>query len=126
MVLDVYTTDTPYFKNMYSRSTDQNKAKLNLEKIQEALNNKDYKYIYSKLNATFKANNFATESQFESYMKNNFFDKNQITYNTVEKQGDAWLFNAKLNNANGKEQKGINLVVKLNEGTDFEMSFSIK
>lgn len=126
VVLDVYTTDTPYFKNMYSRSTDQNKAKLNLEKIQEALNNKDYKYIYSKLNATFKANNFATESQFESYMKNNFFDKNQITYNTVEKQGDAWLFNAKLNNANGKEQKGINLVVKLNEGTDFEMSFSIK
>ena len=126
VVLDVYTTDTPYFKNMYSRSTDQNKAKLNLEKIQEALNNKDYKYIYNKLNATFKANNFATESQFESYMKNNFFDKNQITYNTVEKQGDAWLFNAKLNNANGKEQKGINLVVKLNEGTDFEMSFSIK
>lgn len=59
-------------------------------------------------------------------MKNNFFDKNQITYNIVEKQGDAWLFNAKLNNANGKEQKGINLVVKLNEGTDFEMSFSIK
>ncbi len=126
VVLDVYTTDTPYFKNMYSRSTDQNKAKLNLEKIQEALNNKDYKYIYSKLNATFKANNFATESQFESYMKDNFFDKNQITYNIVEKQGDAWLFNAKLNNANGKEQKGINLVVKLNEGTEFEMSFSIK
>ena len=126
VVLDVYTTDTQYFKNMYSRSTDQNKAKLNLEKIQEALNNKDYKYIYSKLNATFKANNFATESQFESYMKDNFFDKNQITYNIVEKQGDAWLFNAKLNNANGKEQKGINLVVKLNEGTDFEMSFSIK
>ena len=26
----------------------------------------------------------------------------------------------------GKEQKGINLVVKLNEGTEFEMSFSIK
>ena len=126
VVLDVYTTDTPYFKNMYSRSTDQNKAKLNLEKIQEALNNKDYKYIYSKLNATFKSNNFATESQFESYMKDNFFDKNQITYNIVEKQGDAWLFNAKLNNANGKEQKGINLVVKLNEGTEFEMSFSIK
>ncbi len=126
VVLDVYTTDTQYFKNMYSRSTDQNKAKLNLEKIQEALNNKDYKYIYSKLNATFKANNFATESQFESYMKDNFFDKNQITYNIVEKQGDAWLFNAKLNNANGKEQKGINLVVKLNEGTEFEMSFSIK
>lgn len=126
VVLDVYTTDTPYFKNMYSRSTDQNKAKLNLEKIQEALNNKDYKYIYSKLNATFKANNFATERQFETYMKDNFFDKNQITYNTVEKQGDAWLFNAKLNNANGKEQKGINLVVKLNEGTEFEMSFSIK
>lgn len=126
VVLDVYTTDTPYFKNMYSRSTDQNKAKLNLEKIQEALNNKDYKYIYSKLNATFKANNFATESQFESYMKDNFFDKNQITYNIVEKQGDAWLFNAKLNNANGKGQKGINLVVKLNEGTEFEMSFSIK
>ena len=126
VVLDVYTTDTPYFKNMYSRSTDQNKAKLNLEKIQEALNNKDYKYIYSKLNATFKANNFATESQFESYMKDNFFDKNQITYNIVERQGDAWVFNAKLNNANGKEQKGINLVVKLNEGTEFEMSFSIK
>ena len=37
VVLDVYTTDTPYFKNMYSRSTDQNKAKLNLEKIQEAI-----------------------------------------------------------------------------------------
>ena len=116
VVLDVYTTDTPYFKNMYSRSTDQNKAKLNLEKIQEALNNKDYKYIYSKLNATFKANNFATERQFETYMKDNFFDKNQITYNIVEKQGDAWLFNAKLNNANGKEQKGINLVVKTKRG----------
>lgn len=126
VMLDTYTTGTPYFKSKYNQTTDQNKAKMNLEKIQEALNNKDYKYIYNKLNQNFKANNFAKEAQLEEYIKNNFFEKNEITYNTVEQQGEAWLFNAKLSNAQGKEQKGINLVVKLNEGTEFEMSFSIK
>lgn len=126
LILDTYTIDLPEFIDTYNKSTDQNKAKLNLEKIQEALNKKDYKYIYSKLNSTFKANNFKEESQFESYIKNNFFEKNKISYTTAEKQGDAWLFNAKLSNANGTEQKGINLVIKLNEGTNFEMSFSMK
>lgn len=126
VMLDTYTTGTPYFKSKYNQTTDQNKAKMNLEKIQEALNNKDYKYIYNKLNQSFKANNFAKEAQLEEYIKNNFFEKNEITYNTVEQQGEAWLFNAKLSNAQGKEQKGINLVIKLKEETDFEMSFSFK
>lgn len=99
---------------------------MNLEKIQEAINNKDYRYVYRKLNETFRNNNFQNIEMFENYMNTNFFDNNKMTYTNLEKQGDAWLFNAKLNNANGKEQKGINLVVKLNEGTDFEMSFSIK
>ncbi len=126
VILDVYTINTPYFENIYNKSTEEEKAKLNLEKIQEALNNKDYKYIYNKLNATFKANNFATENQFESYMENNFFDKNKITYNSAEKQGDAWLFASKVASAYSTEAKEINIVIKLNEGTDFEMSFSIK
>lgn len=59
-------------------------------------------------------------------MNTNFFDNNKMTYTNSEKQGEAWLFDSKIKNANGVEEKGINLVIKLNEGTNFEMSFSIK
>ena len=126
LILDTYTIDLPEFIDKYNNATEEDKAKMNLEKIQEAINNKDYRYVYRKLNETFRNNNFQNIEMFENYMNTNFFDNNKMTYTNLEKQGDAWLFESKIKNANGIEEKGINVVIKINEGTDFEMSFSIK
>lgn len=126
LMLDTYTIDLPDFIDQYNNATEESKAKMNFGKVQEAINNKDYRYIYSKLNVTFRDNKFSNYEMFENYMNTNFFDNNKMTYTNSEKQGEAWLFDSKIKNTNGVEEKGINLVIKLNEGTSFEMSFSIK
>lgn len=126
LILDIYTVDLPEFEETYNSSNEEDKAKMNFEKIQEAIKNKDYRFIYSKLNETFRDNNFKNLETFENYMNSNFFENNKMSYTNLEKQGEVWLFNSRIKNANSTEEKGINIVIKLNEGTDFEMSFSIK
>ena len=126
LILDTYTVDLPEFEETYNSSNEEDKAKMNFEKIQEAIKNKDYRFVYSKLNETFRDNNFKNLETFENYMNSNFFENNKMAYTNLEKQGEVWLFSSKIKNANSTAEKGINIVIKINEGTDFEMSFSIK
>ena len=45
IMLDTYTINTPQFKKRYDNADDVTKVGYNLEKIKNAVNNKDYKYI---------------------------------------------------------------------------------
>ena len=89
--LDTYTIDTEEFKEKYNNSTQQQKVGMNLEKINQALNRKDYEYIYNKLDTTFKANNFATFEDFENYMKSTFFNINKIEYGDFNEQSGTYI-----------------------------------
>ena len=53
-MLDSYTINTPRFLEEYQKSNEQEKVELTINKVFEALNNKDFKYIYGKLDENYK------------------------------------------------------------------------
>jgi len=60
VILDTYTIDLPEFTAKYNNSTDEQKVLLNIQKCFEAINQQDYKYVYNKLDETFRNNNFGS------------------------------------------------------------------
>lgn len=127
ILLDTYTIDLPEFTEKYRNSTDEQKVLLNIQKFFEAINHQDYSYAYSKLDETFKNNNFKTIAEFETYMKKNFFSKSKLAAGKVEKQGNTYLYDINMSDATGKDAntKKKSFVMQLKEGTDFVMSFQI-
>lgn len=120
LMLDIYTIDLPEFIEKYQVATNEAKVTLNVQKIQEALNHQDYKYLYNKLDATFRSNKFPTVNDLETYIKNNFFENNSVEYLELIQEGDIYIYKAKI------KEKAFNIIMKLKEGTDFVFSFSVQ
>lgn len=125
IILDTYSIDLPEFIEKYESATTQEKVALNLEKVIEAINEQDYKYVYNKLNETFKKNNFDTLEKFEKYMKKNFYEENEASYLSFNEISGTYTYSVKIKDAESKKYKTKNFVMKLGEGTEFEMSFGI-
>lgn len=127
MILDTYTIDLPEFVEKYNNAQDNQKVLMNIQKIFEAINAGDYKYVYSKLDDTFKQNNYAQLSNFEQYVKNNLYVSNTVGYKDYQKNGEVYVYNIQLTDATGVNSKVIKMkvVMALQQGTDFVLSFSI-
>ena len=127
VMLDVYTVDLDEFIQKYNSSNEQSKVAMNVAKIENALNNKDYKYIYSKLDETFRNNNFGSLENFKVYVSKNFFDNNEIDCQGNSNEGQqVYVYRATLiDSDNSNNRKDITIIMKLLEGTNFTMSFSL-
>lgn len=128
VVLDMYTLDIPQLNEKYDETNEKGKCILNIEKIEQALNSGDYKYIYGKLNEQFKNKNYSTLSTFENYMKSNLNKYNKIEYKEFKNEGETYIYNVELTDLLGKTDKTINMqiLMQLKDDRDFVMSFSIK
>jgi hypothetical protein len=128
VILDTYTIDMPEFIEQYIVATGQKKIGMNIEKIISAINDGDYKYVYNKLDNTFKNNKFSSVENFEKYIKNNFFEKNSVEYLDFSQEGDIFIYKTKLFEKGVKlpKEKHFNIVMQLGEGTDYTMSFSFE
>ena len=126
VILDTYTIDLPQFIEKYNNSSDAEKVLLNIQKVFEAINTGDYRYVYNKLDATFKQNNFPTESDFENYIKQNFYENNSISYSNYKTSGDLHIYQISIKDKNNEAnpEKTKNFIMQLKEGTDFVMSFN--
>ena len=128
VMLDGYTINTLQTTEKYNLASDSNKIAMNIEKIREAINNKDYKYVYSKLYDIFKTNNFPTEDSLKKYLLANLFENNKFEYSNVDEQNGTYIFTINVTDATGTDSttKKLNMIMKLEEGTDFVMSFSMQ
>lgn len=125
VILDTYTIDLPEFTEKYTKASDEEKVLLNIQRCFAAINDKDYNYVYSKLDNTFKSNNFKTLADFQKYISSNFFEKNEISASNARKQGDIYMYDIKIRNEEGTKSITKTFVMRLNENTDFVMSFGI-
>jgi len=124
--LDVYTLDTPEFLTKYNAGNYQDRVVLNLNKVQEAVNQGDYRYMYNHLDETFKQNNFPTIDTFNAYMEANYFASNVFTFDSYQEAGDVASCTVKITNGdNTAESKNQTFIMKLETGTDFVMSFQL-
>ena len=126
VLLDTYTIDLPEYTTRYEKSSDQQKVAYNIEKFVNAINDENYKTAYNYLSDGFKNNYFKQQNIFEQYVKQNFLGKNEVTYLTFEAQGEICTYNVVLKSStNDEESIQKTFIVKLKEGTDFEMSFNV-
>ena len=128
VILDQHTIDLPEFVEKYSKASNENKVAMNTEKIKDALNTKDYKYVYDKLDNTFKQNNFAEESSFEQFINNNLFEINKFEYTNIEERSGIYIFTLNVSDYTEKDTKVVklNIIMQLGEGTDFVISFNVE
>lgn len=128
LLLDTYTADLPEFTERYNNANEQEKVALNINKVMTAINAKDYKYVYSKLADSFKNNYFENEEALKEYLEENMLEINNVSYEEFSREGNLYTYKLKI--ADGKianySEITMNIVMQLNEGTDFVMSFSIE
>lgn len=118
--LDEYTVELPTLIEDYNKMTSIEKATQNVRKFLKAVYNKDYTYAYSKLSEDFKNNYLNTEEKFIAYISNNWIQYEDIETVNVEIKSGLYLCTVKT-----KEGKQKQFIMKLEEGTDFVMSFGI-
>lgn len=123
IILDTYTIETQENIEKYNALTDTNKLSANIQKIIEAINNKDYNYVFDKLNEEYRNNKFRNIDEFINYINNNFYDVNILETGTANLDGNVYI--SKIQVSNGQnETKQLTMLIRLLEETDFEISFS--
>ena len=125
VMLDNYVIPTEDFTQTYNSSTTQEKVVLNIKKFFMGIDDKNYGYSYNLLADSFKNNKYTTKESFVNYAKQNFFEENEIEYIECKEQNGVYIYKIRLTDASKASagQKEFNMIVKLNSGTDFEMSF---
>lgn len=125
LLLDTYSIDIPEFIEKYDSASETDKVGLNANKIVEAVNNKDYEYIYNKLNESFRNSNFSDIGKFEEFINNTFY-KNTVMKNAQCKQeGNTYVFTMQISDQEGTEKlKDVVILMQLLDNRDFVISFA--
>lgn len=126
--LDTYTIEDEKFKKEYNNADEAKKVQMNIDKFIQMINSKDYENSYNLLYDGFKNNYFKTEEKYIKYIKDNFFEYNKVIYNNITNQGDTYIYNITLLDKTSEEninEKSIDIIMKLEDNTNFVMSFSI-
>lgn len=127
ILLDTYTIDQAEFIKKYNSAADNEKAGYNINKFFEAINANDYNYAYNCLAESFKQNKFPTQKQFENYIKNNFYNKNDVKYLNYRKEGNYYIYIVNIiNSADTTKSVQKDFIVNLKDDRQFEMSFSVE
>jgi len=122
--LDIYTiSDT--FMTAYEKESEPKKVALNIEKFIQMINARDYKNAYKVLDQTFKKEKFDSYEKFKKYIKNVFFSDNHIKYSNYQQSGDLHIYDITITNKEKNQSINKTFVMKLLDGTDFVMSFSV-
>lgn len=127
MAIEEYEIESDEDIEEFSKLSSEEKVKSNIEKIFKLLDEKEYSKVYEKLNNEFKNTNFQTLESFENYAINTFFDYNMLGQITIEEQGTNYIIKVpyKDGTSSAAEKRTKVFVMRLLEGTEFEISFQI-
>jgi len=126
MILDTYEIDTAEFLEKYNKSRDEIKVGLNMEKVLEAINHKDYEYVYNKLDESYRNNTFGNLQQFEQFIKTKFYNRSDLEYLSNSIEGNVHMYTIKIKDMENEENSNqTRIMMKLKEGTDFILTFEM-
>ncbi len=124
VMLDTYTIPTQSFMEAYNEAKDEEKAALCLDRFLEAIENKDYKYAYSKIYSTFRTNNFSAQADFENYINQNWLNYDNIETVNVENQSGVYVCKLSIIDENNITAERT-FMIQLGEETEYQVSFTI-
>lgn len=126
LVLDTYTIPSEKFKKTYNKGNEQLKMQLNIDKFIKMINNKDYKNAYSVLDEGFKEKYFQDEMSFEIFVKDRFYEFNQVSFGKFRNEGQIFIYEVTITDIKNLNTKGnlkFNIIMKLLDNYDFIVSF---
>lgn len=127
VMLDNYTIMPQEDIEYYNDLDVSDKAKYNVSKFINMVNNNDFNGIYNVLNNTFKNNNFKDVNTLKQYIQKNMYTLNTVEYEDIDRESSYITFKCKLINIqNNDETKFITININLTEGTDFTLSFNLE
>ncbi len=129
ILLDEYTVQDNEYIKAYNKLNTNQKIQYNISIFFKCINEKNYKMAYNLLNEQFKQNNFKTQEQFEKYISEKFFDMNLLGNLSIEDKGENTYIctcSYKDSVSSNAKTSSVQIAIKLSEGTDFEMSFTIE
>ena len=127
LILDTYTIDLPEFLEKYNAASSVDRIGYNIQKVLDAINCKDYEYVYGKLDFEFKAINYTTIENFEKEIKSKMFNKNEVKEVSSYSEGTTYAFKLTIADVENQEnEQNMTIIMQLKEGTDFVMSFSFE
>ena len=78
--LDIYSIITDDYKETYDMLLPNVKAKYCIGRIIEAINNKDYEFVYEKLDPIQKSNYYSKIEDLITYIQTYFWEKNDYSF----------------------------------------------
>jgi len=114
LYLDSYTVDIDYFMKQYLEDTTvEEKTQINIEKIFEALNNKDYHYVYDKIDEEVRTETFRNYETFADYMQRGLFNSNQVEYDDNREEGNRCTYQIIVTDKEGKNTTKIPMTISI-------------
>lgn len=126
VILDTYTINLPQYIENYNKSNEAEKVAMCVDKFIKSINDENYQFAYSLIASGFKNNYLKTKEEFVVYAKQNLVGRNKITHKAIDSQDQIYLYTVILENEDALvSPKELTFIVKLKEGTDFELSFEM-
>ncbi len=127
IILDNYTIEFDELKAQYNKLTSAEKAISNMDKVMKLINTKSYNTVYKYFNEEFKNNYFPTIEAFTDYMNKNFFENNIVGNVSIKSEGDIYILSVpyKESLSTVAEEREKVFLMRLKEGTNFELSFEV-
>ena len=125
VILDQYTVENEDLNKIYDNKNDVKQGGINIQKIIASIKDGDYGYIYSKMTEGFKKNKYSNKDKFENLMKKIFSGKEfQTEIVNFNDEGNIYIYDIEFRNE--KERLIMQILMRLKEKQDFEISFNIK
>ena len=118
-------------KDTYESFLPAAQAKYCIDRIVEALNYKDYDFIYSKLNPVQKNNYYKNINDFKEFISTNSYSENNYEIDDdylIISDDSVYQFKVKITDATGEDFSYMNftMTVTLKNDADFEISITNK
>lgn len=128
VLLDKYTVITKEYAEQYENSFTGAQTRYCISRIMQAINDKNYEFVYQKLNPIQKNNYYREIDELKDFIINNFYEKNKWEVNDdyVVVSSNVYQYNVKITDATENEftYREFKMTVTVKEGTDFEISIT--
>lgn len=122
--LDNYTIMTS--KDEYNKEEPNEQAKICIDRVIQAINDKNYEFVYEKLNAIQKNNYYKNIEDLEEFLKRYFYDKTsyEIHKEYLMISADVYQYTVKITDTDNKEfsYRNVTMAITLKDSSDFEVS----
>lgn len=126
--LDNYTITPKVYNDIYGVYLPNVRGKYCIDRIITAINDKNYNFVYEKLNPIQKNNYYRNINDFEKFIEQSFFDKNnyEVEDEYLKISSDVYQYDVKIKDATEKDltYKKLTMTVTMTENMDFYISIT--